>query len=208
MKTATKLLFATVSLALITACGGGSSGGGGAAISSVPLQTAFKNIYANAWTASGAITGTKNVISNSCNGGNGGSCNVAASGNFSRSATFNGLTATVNYAQMLEGQGLNSTYTGIFANDYSSIGLNNCSLNLPVTVNVGYLQVATCGNAVTVNVTSYTTNQALLTISGLSVGTETYGISADGSVTPIATKRTGTLIPAWTLVSFNVSLNY
>jgi hypothetical protein len=80
MRKTIKMIFAVSAMALLTACGGG----GGAAISSVPLQTAFKNIYANAWTASGAITGTKNVISNSCNGGNGGSCNVATSGNFSR----------------------------------------------------------------------------------------------------------------------------
>jgi hypothetical protein len=206
-----KSILSLISVSMLTACGGGGGdggGGGGTAFSSVPLQTAFKNIYANAWTASGAITGTKNIISNSCNGGNGGACNVATSGNFSRATTLNGLTATVNYAQVLEGQGLNTNYTGAFANDYYSIVLNNCSLNLPVTVNIGYVQVATCANAVTVNVTSYTTNQALLTISGLSVGTETYGVSADGSVTPIATKRTGALIPTWTLVSFNVSLNY
>lgn len=65
MKTAIKLLFATVSIALITACGGGSSGGSAtvapvASTSTFPLQTVLANSLraeSNSYTISGTTNG-------------------------------------------------------------------------------------------------------------------------------------------------------
>jgi hypothetical protein len=65
MKTAIKLLFATVSIALITACGGGSSGGSAtvapvASTSTFPLLTVLANTLqasSNTYSISGTVKG-------------------------------------------------------------------------------------------------------------------------------------------------------
>ena len=206
MITKIKLLTATVALSFLSACGGG--GGNSevvAPISAIPLQVAMKNIYGTSWTASGTISGYQTALSNSCNGGNGGFCNTPITGNFTRTTSFSGLTATTNYAQTFVSQGINTSYTTTFASDYSTLTYGSCSLNLPNMVNVGYTQVASCANLTITASTDPT--MVILTINN-SVGTEIYNVGTNGTAGPVKVLRTGKLIPAWTLVDFSISLNY
>lgn len=202
-----KLITVTAVLSLLSACGGG--GGGGATVvapvSAIPLQIAMKNIYGTSWTASGSISGTQTALSNSCNGGNGGFCDTAITGNFTRTTTFSGLTAITNYAQTFVSQGINTSYTTTFASDYSTISFGSCSLNLPSMVNVGYTQVSSCAN---LTITASTDPTMVIMTINNSAGTEIYNVGTNGTAGPVKLVRKGKLIPAWTLVDFSINLNY
>ena len=207
MITEIKLVSVSAILILLSACGGGGGGGGAvvAPVSAIPLQIAMKNIYATTWSASGTISGTRSVISNSCNGGNGGVCNINVTGNFTRTTTFNGLSAITNYAQTFESQGINTSYTTTFASDYSTISFGSCSLNLPSMVNVGYTQVSSCAN---LTITASTDPTMVIMTINNSAGTEIYNVGTNGTAGPVKLVRSGKLIPAWTLVDFSINLNY
>ena len=203
-----KLMTASVFVTLLSACGGGGGGGSNvvvAPVSAIPLQIAMKNIYGTSWSASGVISGTRSVISNSCNGGNGGVCNINVTGNFTRTTTFSGLTAITNYAQTFESQGINTTYTTTFTSDFSTISFGSCSLNLPSMVNVGYTQVSSCAN---LTITASTDPTMVIMTINNSAGTEIYNVGTNGTAGPVRLIRTGKLIPAWTLVDFSINLNY
>jgi hypothetical protein len=195
MKTAIKLTLVASAVALLTACGGG--GGGGATVGSggestqntvitVPLQVALKNIYATNWSASGTIT----VLTWAPGGCLGGTfCTSEVIGNFTRTTEVSGLNATVNYAQSIitlgKTRGRNVRYTTSFSSDYSKMNFGSCQTTIPLKVSVGYEKV----ECVTMTVTAANSpNIATLKITSY-LGTETYLIASNGSVSPVSTEE-------------------
>jgi hypothetical protein len=189
---------------VLTACGGGggSPTGQTETPSSIPLQVALKNIYANNWSRSGTISGTYTVPG----GCYGSFCTYSTSGTFTRTTTLNGFTSTVNYAEVIGGTGLNKSYTAQFSPDYSQIAFGSCILTLPPTVSIGYTQVGACSPAVSLTVTAPTNGgPAILTLSS-QLGAEKYSVESNGAVTPTSVAQSGTLFNDYR--SYSLSLTY
>ena len=188
MKIAIKLLFAAVSIVLITACGGGSSGGSTpvapvASTSTFPLQTVLANsLQASSNTYS--ISGTVNGVA------------VTGSGTATRGAlssgTFEGSSA----------QQRTTTATGSIVANGQTIPLNTSSIDWynsnysPLGGSGGVDYIVVVGSAVipaTVRVndtaTVYTANRYSSSSKTVLRGTETvsYVVEADTATTALLT---------------------
>jgi hypothetical protein len=191
---------------MLAACGGGGGGGDQASppviMSNLPLQVYLKNIYANNWSKSGVISGTY-LVPGGCYGS---FCQYTSSGTFTRTTSISGLKSTTNYSEVIDGNGLNKSYTVEFSSDYSKVAFGSCVLNLPASIEVGYTQVGTCSPTVSITVTPPSFGgSATLTLNSV-LGSETYAVESNGSVTPIKVAQSGQLFGDYR--SYTLTLAY
>jgi hypothetical protein len=188
MKTAIKLLFVTVSIALITACGGGSSGGSTtvapvASTSTFPLQTVLAN-YLQAQSQPYALSGVINGVAVTGSGTltNGG----LSAGNFEGASA---LQRTTTITGTMVGNGvnipLNSAVVGWFNSNYLPLGSTGGTDYVVVT------GTAIIPSSVRINDTAtiYTATRYSDSTKLLTQGTQTfsYVVEADTSSTALLT---------------------
>jgi hypothetical protein len=192
------LLIAT----LLQGCGGGGGGNGVTQTTNFPLRTGMMNVYGMAWQKSGTVSGTDSSLCVNPPPGTGGRCSSPITGTFTNTVTpggtitLGGVSANqisvsrVVVTNLLGGSTV-SYQLGVKSDFSAVVDASGCVLPIPEIVSIGYTSVLSCpngtsSNAVTLSVTAdNSSGQALVAVTS-AYGKEIYGLSPNGSVTPIS----------------------
>jgi hypothetical protein len=219
-----KLAIGAALTSTLVACGGGggttTSVGSGSnqnqAPTSIPLRIAAKNLYTTASQRSGTITGTKTGVVF----GQPGLTTSQIGGQFTSTTTQNGqatvasspaYVATISRAEVIDGYPILVNFQVAIKTDYSAIvDSNNCSLPIPDSAQVGFTAIMSCpggtSNGVSLVVTEGTNSTNATVGITNAFGAELYSVSSSGVVTPISISRQGRLVPATSLIDYNIKL--